>query len=219
MGDIDSELRAISGAKGNSFTIRHGEHAIEVTYSTDNDDDITGLSISVGYDRAARHRPQTYRDEPPLVGQRPARTRGGGYHRRRGVRRHSNAEERVFESHGLVTDTAARLFRVPSARGRVTAARLNAVPIGRGSSLVLVAAVVFSCATPPARAHRPDQEEDRGDRVQRTGAPDAASPPHADASTRPLDRASPTSRCSTEGRQSSVAISSAFTRSAGEQSW
>lgn len=74
MGNIDTELRALAGsAKGGSFVILRGDHRVSVGFSTDNDDEVTGLALSIAYDRVARPVPGGYRDAAPLAGPRPMR--------------------------------------------------------------------------------------------------------------------------------------------------
>lgn len=71
MTNILDELRTLAGKEGNSFYVRHGERVVDVAVSTDNDDDITGISLYVRYDACARARGEAYRAAGPLVGPRP----------------------------------------------------------------------------------------------------------------------------------------------------
>lgn len=74
MGNIDTELRALAGSTtDNSFTILRGMHRVNVSFATDNDDDITSLSLATPYNVVARAVPGGYRDATPLTGPRPMR--------------------------------------------------------------------------------------------------------------------------------------------------
>jgi hypothetical protein len=75
VGNIDTELRALAGsAQGASFTILRGMRRVRVGFSTDNDDEVTGLSLAIPYDAVAHALTGGYRDATTtLTGPRPLR--------------------------------------------------------------------------------------------------------------------------------------------------
>jgi len=75
VSNILDDLRGLAGDKGNAFVVRQGERIVNVSVGTDSDDDVTGLTLWVGYDSSAqpgRVGEAGYRnDGAPLVGPRP----------------------------------------------------------------------------------------------------------------------------------------------------